>query len=179
LSAQQAAERRTTVDLLGLTREVVGLFALKARAAKLEIGVSGGPGDGAAAWEGYPGIYSQVLLNLLANAERYAYPDGGGQVHVRVETADGGRGYRVAVRDFGRGIPESDLAKVWDPFFTTGRAQGGTGLGLAIVRNLVTTALGGRVGIESAPGQGTTVWLEFPKAAPDAKPGSAGKDAAT
>jgi signal transduction histidine kinase len=55
---------------------------------------------------------------------------------------------------------------VFDPFFTTRRADGNTGLGLYIVHNLVTEQLGGRITLVSAPGQGTTVSMTLPLRAP-------------
>jgi len=75
--------------------------------------------------------------------------------------------FRITVRDHGKGIAAQDLARVWEPFFTTGRDQGGSGLGLAVVRNIVTGSFGGTVGIESKPGHGTAVWFEFPAVAPE------------
>jgi len=173
LSVHQASEARETVDLVKLTEEVIGLIAIKARLAKLELELENTiAGD--AAWDGYPGSYTQIFLNLIGNVERYAYPPGeGGKVTVKLERAAGGKNYRVTVRDYGKGIPAADLKKVWEPFFTTGRGQGGSGLGLAIVRNLATTSLKGRVDIESKVGEGTAVIVEFPRALPDPAPGSA------
>ena len=177
LSVQQVTEERTNVDVPTLTKEIVGLFAPKARASKLEIQVIDGLGA-AGVWEGYPGAYSQVLLNLVENASRYAYPAGvGGKVEVRLDAAASGEGFRVTIRDFGRGIPAENLKKVWDPFFTTGRGQGGSGLGMAIVNNLVTSTLNGRVGIESEVSRGTAVWFEFPKVAPKQPPEQGGRGA--
>ena len=72
-------------------------------------------------------------------------------------------GIVLSVRDFGRGIPDADMAKVLEPFFTTGRSKGGTGLGLAIVNNLVTSALQGALSLDSKLNEGTTVnvWLPW------------------
>ncbi len=177
LSVRQVTEEKTSVEIPALTQEIVGLFAPKARTSKLEIQVGNGLG-GDGVWEGYPGAYSQVLLNLIENASRYAYPAGvGGKVEVRMEPAAAGDGYRVTVCDFGHGIPKQNLDKVWDPFFTTGRGQGGSGLGMSVVSNLVTSTLNGRVGIESEVGRGTAVWFEFPKVAPDHPPERDGKGA--
>jgi signal transduction histidine kinase len=77
------------------------------------------------------------------------------------------------VRDHGRGIAPEDLPRVFDPFFTTGRAQGGSGLGLAIVRNLVRDGLGGSIQLTSEPGAGTTVTIHLPPAAPPPPPRTA------
>jgi NNP family nitrate/nitrite transporter-like MFS transporter len=168
LSAHQASEVKETVDLVKLTEEVIGLYAVKAREAKLEL-VIVDKFDGDTAWQGYPGAYSQILLNLISNADRYAYPEGGGRIEIKLEK-NLDAGFRVSVSDHGRGIPEADLAKVWEPFFTTGRAKGGTGLGMAIVRSIVTRSLQGQAAIESKVGVGTTVAIDLPKIVPDPAP---------
>jgi two-component system sensor histidine kinase HydH len=63
------------------------------------------------------------------------------------------------VADRGRGIPERDLASVFEPYFTTRRT--GTGLGLAIAKNIVE-ALGGTIAVTSRLGEGTEVRIEVP-----------------
>ena len=68
------------------------------------------------------------------------------------------------------GIPEDVQRHVFDPFFTTRRAQGSTGLGLYIVHNLVTQQLGGTVTLVSAPGKGTTISMTLPLVAPGQAP---------
>jgi signal transduction histidine kinase len=56
--------------------------------------------------------------------------------------------------------------RAFDPFFTTRRDQGGTGLGLHIVYSIVTTRLGGRLDLDSAPGAGTRIQMILPRIAP-------------
>jgi len=128
------------------------------------------PDAASRAWLGYRGFLSQVLLNLMTNIERYAYPDGtGGRVEI-VVAAEGRRtdgGFVITVSDFGRGIAAGDLPRIFEPFFTTGRSKGGTGLGMAIVQNIVTTALKGQIELASTPGFGTKVTLRFPRTIPD------------
>jgi signal transduction histidine kinase len=72
----------------------------------------------------------------------------------------------ITFSDDGCGIPEEVQRHVFDPFFTTSRAQGSTGLGLYIVHNLVTQQLGGRIALVSAPGKGTTISMTLPLLAP-------------
>ena len=97
----------------------------------------------------------QIISNLLANAFRWT-PDGG-----RIElalTADNGA-VSVAVEDSGPGIAPSERERIFRPFWS--RDGGGTGLGLAIARELAV-ALGGRIEVESAPGEGSRFELRLP-----------------
>jgi signal transduction histidine kinase len=67
--------------------------------------------------------------------------------------------------DNGAGMSPDVQRQAFDPFFTTRRNEGGTGLGLHIVYNLVTQQLGGRMMLESRPGQGTTFRIIMPRTA--------------
>lgn len=161
LSVRQITDRIEETDLAELTAEVVDLFGPQSRKANLEIELVNELSGEGAPWTGYPGYYSQVLLNLLTNVDRYAYPGGeGGKVEIRLQTND--QSYLVTVSDFGQGIPPEELPKIFEPFFTTGRDKGGSGLGMAIVHNLVTSALSGKISIESKPQERTDIKLELP-----------------
>ena len=173
LSLRNITGNKERVDFVALTEEALGLYRLQARKSHLQIEVVTELGKADRTWEGFPGHYTQVILNLLTNIDRYAYPEGrGGVVRVTVsqETYSSQEAYlrkpshfRVVVQDFGCGIPKVDLPKVFDAFFTTGRALGGRGLGLAIVHNLVTSALQGTISISSEPGKGTRVEMHLPR----------------
>ena len=67
----------------------------------------------------------------------------------------------IEVRDSGVGIPQENVERLCDPFFTTKQEQGGTGLGLAITYTLVRDH-GGNLAFESAPGQGTRARVTLP-----------------
>jgi signal transduction histidine kinase len=116
--------------------------------------------------DSYPGAYGQVLTNLIFNAVAHGFTDGpGGHMlikarRLRIDQVE------IIFSDDGSGIPEDVQRRVFDPFFTTGRAQGSTGLGLYIVYNLVTQQLGGRITLVSAPGKGTSISMTLPLAAP-------------
>jgi signal transduction histidine kinase len=169
LSASHCVDQRETLSLVALVEDVLGLFAINARRARLDVRVVNGLHDGAT-WIGYRGILTQILLNLLTNVERYAYPGGGGgAVELRVAATTGKREavFVMSVRDFGRGIPAEEVKRVFEPFYTTGRDKGGTGLGLAIVQNLVTARLKGTVDVVSRLNEGTAVTLTFPKTIPE------------
>ena len=100
----------------------------------------------------------RVFVNLLSNAARYS---GGERVSVRAREVSG----RVVVRvvDRGPGIPDRDLGRIFEAFYRgpDDPSHSGAGLGLAIVKGFVE-ANGGRVSVESLPGQGTTFVVEFP-----------------
>jgi signal transduction histidine kinase len=104
-------------------------------------------------------VLRRILENLVRNAIESC--EGWGQPgRVLVGTGISERGsVRIQIADNGRGMSEAILAHAVDDFFTT--KAGGTGLGLSVVRRL-TMDLQGTLRIESAPGEGTTVWLEFP-----------------
>jgi len=70
-------------------------------------------------------------------------------------------------QDSGQGIPDDDLKKIYEPFFTTKRGQGGSGLGLHIVYNLVHQTLKGNISCESTPSVGTKFTITFPCKAAD------------
>jgi signal transduction histidine kinase/CheY-like chemotaxis protein len=102
----------------------------------------------------------QVLLNLLTNAARFT--DTGG---VTVEARRDDETVIVSVTDTGSGIPEADLAKVFEPFRqldgSLRRRQGGSGLGLNISRHFVELH-GGEMGVRSQLGVGSTFWFSLP-----------------
>jgi CheY-like chemotaxis protein len=99
---------------------------------------------------------SHCLLNLIKNA-REAMPDGG-TVHVLWEGTE--TRATVTVRDHGAGISEQDMARIFEPFFSTKKQ--GTGLGLAMVRGILTQHAG-TVEIRSTVGMGTSVSLVWPR----------------
>lgn len=164
LSAAQARDVCENVSLRKLVEDTVELFNLKGRNKQLQIVIEDQLGNAVSDWVGYPAILGQIILNLLANVERYAYPYGKpGPVEIILSASRDGDTFSVVVRDHGQGIDPKHLSQIFEPFFTTGRHQGGTGLGLAIVKNLVTESLGGSITIDSQPGEGTTVRMSFPR----------------
>ena len=118
-------------------------------------------------WDGFPGHLTQVIVNLIQNTSRYAYDDGG-RVHLKLTTTGQSDelAYCIEFADYGNGIDERILPKVFEPFVTTGRAEGGTGLGLAISHNIVTNLLGGSISCTSDKGKGTTFVITLPAVAP-------------
>jgi signal transduction histidine kinase/ActR/RegA family two-component response regulator len=104
----------------------------------------------------------QILLNLLSNAVKYNRV--GGTVALSCETSDSDR-FRLVVADTGPGIPAEQLDLLFEPFERLGAEHGeveGTGIGLALCRRLAE-AMGGSIGVDTAPGRGSTFWVELPR----------------
>ena len=100
----------------------------------------------------------QVLMNLVMNA-RDAMPDGG-TLAIAASAGDG-ESVLLEVADSGDGILPENIEKIFEPFFTTKEPGKGTGLGLAISARLIES-FGGRIEVESRPGQGTKFRLRLP-----------------
>lgn len=163
VSVNQITDVKEKVQLAEVVAETAHLFRVTARQSRMEVDVVNTLPDELGEWLGYPGSLSQVLLNLLSNAQRYAYPEGvGGKVEITLAADSETQSYTITVRDFGSGIPPENLPRIFDPFFTTGRGRGGSGLGMAVVYTIVTAHLGGAIAIESSVGEGTTVTVSVP-----------------
>src|SRR5262245_40736722 len=103
----------------------------------------------------------QVLLNLFSNAIKFNHE--AGRIVARV-TATSGR-VRISVSDTGPGLRDEQRARLFSPFDRLGADRAGiegTGLGLALAKGMVER-MGGAIGVSSAPGAGSTFWVEFPE----------------
>ena len=106
-------------------------------------------------------LLQRLILNLLDNAVKYT--PAGGEISFALTRHNGNA--QIVVRDTGIGIPQSDQLHVFDRFYRVdkarSRALGGAGLGLSIARWIVD-AHGGKIEVQSAPGQGSTFTVELP-----------------
>lgn len=112
---------------------------------------------------GDPTRLRQILLNLGSNAIKFT---AAGSVEIRVGPSEADAGFlHIAVSDTGIGLDESQRAKLFRPFTqadsSTSRRFGGTGLGLSICRRLADL-MGGEVGVDSVPGEGSVFWCDLP-----------------
>ena len=104
------------------------------------------------------GKLEQIFLNLVNNA--FAALDDGGHLSFEGRKISEGR-VQIAVIDDGCGIPQEDVKRVFEPFFSTRTKQGGTGLGLSITYGLVQE-IGGAINVESRLGKGTRFTITLP-----------------
>lgn len=143
---------------------VQGVFEIKheeARAKQLALNLEADPNLAFAYAMDEPRL-RQILLNLIGNAVKFTAK---GQVKVQIERLDqdGRRDQiKIQVSDTGIGIAPAHLRRVFEPFYQVDsslmRQHEGAGLGLAICQRLVET-MGGEIGAESRPGEGSTFWL--------------------
>ncbi len=166
ISVSQLTDTKETFSLPDAVAEIVGLYRVSAKQAKLTIEIRDRLPEDQKTWVGYRGYLSQILLNCLTNIEHYAYQRGmGGPVQITLDADEqaGKPVFILTVTDFGNGISAENLPRIFEPFFTTGRIIGGSGLGMAIVHNIVTSALHGDIRIESEVGKGTSVIATVPQ----------------
>ncbi len=151
--------RRETVHLSELIRGCLAIVQPLASKKRITLDADCLPGDLTIAVD--PARVKQILYNLLSNAVKFT-PEGG---RVTVVADISGVDARVAVRDTGIGIKTEDQALLFEEFRQLdqgpARQQEGTGLGLALVRRLVELH-GGRVWLESTPGQGSCFTFTLP-----------------
>ncbi len=146
-------------DLLSLARQSCEGIAL--RAQKKEITVSEDFPAGKVEISGDFDKLSQVMTNLLSNALKFTVKGG-----ITVEVRDLGEEVRCAVKDTGSGISNENLSKLFSKFEQFGKptvsAEKGSGLGLVISKSIIE-AHGGRMGVESELGKGSTFFFILPK----------------
>ena len=148
-------------DLRSTLEATADMLALRAQAKGMELTCLIEP-DVPMHLQGDPGRLRQILVNLAGNAVKFTH-HGEVAIHVALEALAGASvTLRFTVRDTGIGIPAARLAALFAPFVqvdaSTTRHYGGSGLGLAISKRLAEL-MGGRIGVESVEGQGSTFWF--------------------
>ncbi|MBW1751266.1 MAG: ATP-binding protein [Deltaproteobacteria bacterium] len=143
--------------LLGeLITEVLGFLEKEAEYRGIEIAIS--VDENITDIKSDRGKLQQIFLNLFNNA--FAAMSDGGKLEINVSSMNNEH-VRITVADNGAGIHESDLKRIFEPFFSTKTKQGGTGLGLSITYGLIQE-IGADVSVTSRVGQGTRFIITVP-----------------
>ncbi|MEW6111559.1 MAG: ATP-binding protein [Thermodesulfobacteriota bacterium] len=145
----------TEVNLDSLLRETIRLMEDEAR--KQNVRVIYKAQEDYLIVKGHTGLLQQVLTNMFTNA--LTAMQGGGILTITVEK--NGREALVMIADTGRGIPQDDIEKVFEPFFSASPGGLGRGLGLSVSYSIVKQHCGD-IQVSSSPGKGTTFTVSLP-----------------
>jgi signal transduction histidine kinase/CheY-like chemotaxis protein len=161
LSANQLSDERTSCDVAAVINDCVEAMKIETSRRNITIDTNWGPAD-SFPWVGFAGHLSQVIINLIQNALRYAYKLGAqGKVDIRITPT--ATHFRIEFEDYGAGVSAAIFPRMFEPFVTSARGQGGTGLGLAISHNIVTNLLQGQITCSTKEGVGTKFVITVPK----------------
>jgi signal transduction histidine kinase len=157
LDRDELTVERKPVDVAEIVRKTVeAMRSHLPETVAIELAID----DGVGAASGDSDRLQQVLVNLIDNAAKY----GASPLKVSAGSANGV--VRIAVADAGPGIAAADRERIFEKFYRAGpqltRSAGGTGLGLYISREL-TQRMGGRLRLDSEPGEGATFVVELPR----------------
>ena len=154
--ARHVDSKPQQLDIVEVIHEVLGFLGKEAEYRSITLSVDVAPDIPQI--ESDRGRLQEIFLNLINNS--FAAMNDGGRLDITVRLAEANL-ISATVADTGCGIPESDLKRIFEPFFSTKTGKGGTGLGLSITYGLIQE-LGGSVSVQSAVGKGTEFTLRLP-----------------
>ena len=159
VAVDQSSEEKRVFPLKEYLTDVVSSLTPKLKKRpELTVEIAG---DDDVRLNSYPGVLSQIVSNLIMNSLRHGF-EPGQSGKIRLQFAVKHDQLRMTYRDSGKGVDAAVLKKMFDPFYTTRRAEGGSGLGLYIVFNLVTQKLKGTIKCESEQGHGIAFFINIP-----------------
>ncbi|MCL6415510.1 PAS domain-containing sensor histidine kinase [Aestuariirhabdus sp. Z084] len=158
ISADQVGEKERTFEVNRVVEDMVNTLRPTMKTKQVQIDFI--PASNVEITS-YPGALTQVIANLVINAQIHGYARQGEGV-VTVGVTNRAEAVEVYVSDQGQGISAEHLPKIFDPFFTTKLGQGSSGLGLHISYNLVTGTLQGQLSVKSKENQGTCFTITLP-----------------
>jgi PAS domain S-box-containing protein len=166
IEARKMTLETTDFDLRTVIENAAAVLAIKAAEKGIALACELKPGT-PRLLRGDPGRLRQILVNLLANAVKFTQ-QGGVSIWVNLDTEggkvenNGSARVRFNVSDTGIGFPQERASALFEPFVqadgSSTRRYGGTGLGLTISKQLAEL-MGGRIGVESQAGKGSTFWF--------------------
>jgi two-component system sensor histidine kinase CpxA len=167
LESGTQVEEKVSVPLADLMREIVADADFEARSRHCTVRLVAVEECVAV---GRPDLLRSAIENVIRNAVRHTAEGTEVEVRLSCRRAAGDWSAVITVRDHGAGVPEAELAQLFQPFYRVGEARdqrtGGTGLGLAITERAVRLH-GGAVAAANAPGGGLEMEIRLPAAAPE------------
>ncbi|MFC5302365.1 ATP-binding protein [Azospira restricta] len=159
-SIDQTSEQRRVFAVRELIEDVA--FTLKAQLSRkpVELRIECPP---ELRINSIPGLFEQVLTNLVLNSLQHGFADGGRSGTITVSVGVPARGtLRIVYRDDGAGMAQDVAERIFEPFFTTKRGAGGSGLGMFLCYNIVTEELAGQIRCTAQPGAGVEFDISIP-----------------
>ena len=158
LDEESVELEKQEVDLYEMTREIVSRLSPQAQQRNIRMEVTGEP----VTYFGIRQILDEMIYNVCENAVKYNNENG----RVSVWVGNTLEGPKVTVTDTGIGIPEEHHERIFERFYRVDKShskeRGGTGLGLSIVKHGALLH-GAKVTVDSVPGKGTRIEMQFPK----------------
>ena len=158
VAVDQSSEERRVFKIKKYLQEILLQLQPKLSKTNHQVNIQG---SDSLSIDSYPGVFSQILTNLIMNSLIHAYDESdSGNMVIKYYQED--KDFILEYQDDGKGIANENITKIFEPFFTTKRNQGGTGLGLHIIYNIVTQKLLGSIEFESCLGVGTKFIIKIP-----------------
>ncbi len=159
VAVDQSSDGKREFELISYLDEILLSINNITKKSKLQININA---PKSITIKGYPGVISQIFTNLIMNTIKHGYDKTKSGV-IDISIQDNDENIDIEYQDYGAGISEDNLSKIFNPFFTTKRDDGGSGLGLSIIYNLITTKLNGKIHCKSVKKEGTTFTITIPK----------------
>jgi len=157
VSVDQSTEEKRQFKIRNYIQDVLVSLEPKFKGKKIDVNIRC---DEFLVWNSFPGIFAQIITNLVINSLVHAFKKSdGGEIGFLISTSE--TRLNIEYYDTGEGMNSDTLQRIFDPFFTTNK-QTGTGLGMHIIYNLVTQKLLGNIVVESKPGDGAHFKMNFP-----------------
>lgn len=153
--ARTPEKDKSLTDINAIIRDILALIKYQTEYKK--VGITADLGPGLPGLMAVPGQLRQVFMNIIVNALQSV--SGGGEISVSTSTAESGKHIVVRISDTGCGIPEGEINKIFNPFYTSKKT--GTGLGLSISYGMIK-GHGGEIEVQSEQGKGTTFSILLP-----------------
>lgn len=158
VAVDQSNDEKRSIILKKYLYEIINTMSPKTKQKSITIVVRG---DDELTISTYPGTIAQIFTNLIANTVLHAFRHKeNGEINIIYEVKN--NEVKLSFEDNGVGIEQDKLSKIFQPFYTTNRAEGGSGLGLSIVFNLITQKLDGKITCESELNKNTRFNMSFP-----------------
>lgn len=158
IAVDQRSDEKREFDLIEYLNNLIYSIRNEIKDKKIKINIKSDP---VVILNSFPGIFSLIFTNLILNSIYHAFGKNK-KGSILIEIIKENQKLKIQYKDDGKGVSKENLAEIFNPFFTTGRADGKTGLGLNIVYNSLTNKLKGDIKCDSKEGKGVVFTIFIP-----------------